>query len=337
MSLEPDRLNKERAHSAPSERQLPEHHPEILEWWPHSPGVLKQLGVPRELEPAPSPTGDKEASGWHNDRVPWRSRTARFIATAFTSNNTYSMIGNLIIASHLQFGMHLQLACAGLAVWNEMREREVRSFSTEPSRERSWADFLKALVLSPGVYRYTLSAAFVANAIEHGPFNFLGLGSAFLFLGAGNLCVANDINRSYFRRLGITKEPDCRSQHSPTLRSVLTLLSNGAVYWGIADVLVGLDGLHRVGLDLRTAPPLFAIGVASALLSVASVVALSRRNPNSPWPFGLNAATNYIFGLANLWYIPSAEATAAAVSMWGTGSVLLAVDKYRSTIQGKKV
>ncbi|MFN4894440.1 MAG: hypothetical protein ACK5GN_10745 [Pseudomonadota bacterium] len=337
MSLEPEELNKNVSDFRCSTSQPIKHNIKGLKWWPNSPGALSELGAPRQVELDLNQVGETKESVFRGESVLWRSRPARFIATALTSNNTYSMIGNLTIAAHLQLGIYFQMACAGLAVWNEMREREVGESNVEQPYQRSWGHLIKAFVLSPGIYRYSLSVAFIANAIEHGYSSILGLNTAFVFLAAGNLCVANDMSKSYFERIGIKR--DSRSSKRPTARLLWmsALLANGAVYWGIADVLVGLDGLHRAGLDLLISPPLFTVGVASAMVSVASVLVVSRRNPNSPWPFALNAATNYLFGLANFLYVPGAQAAAVAVSMWGTGSVLIALDKYKTSKRGKRV
>jgi hypothetical protein len=264
----------------------------------------------------------------------WYQRCARFLAAAVVSNNTYSMIGNLIITSHLPAGSYLQLGCAALAVWNEMRERERVTTQLGARTESPWRQAISTLVWSPGIYRYSLFAAFCANAFEQGLQQGTGLGVAFLLLAMGNLCVGHDLNRTYFARLR-TSAPSAAQPSSPSKGFLGELFTSGVLYWAMADVLVGTRGIHQLGEGILTAPPLFALGVVCAAASVLSTCVLGKRAQHSVVPFGLNALTNYVFAVANYLYVPGTQALAASICLWGTGSAILAFGKLRSRVPEK--
>jgi hypothetical protein len=301
--------------------------------WSNVPKQLGLLAAPQR-DALTEPANDLDlvaCSATPDAPLSWSDRCRRFIYTAKTSNNTYSMIGNVIIAAHLPVGIYVQIICAGLAIWNEMREREASQSIAEKEQAPSWCNTAKRVLWSPGIYRYSLAAAFMANALEQLASHSPGLSAAFLLLGAGNLCVGHDLNRGYFGRHGIGYSLlRSSSEQGPVIRTAWALLTSGAVYWGIADMLVGLEGLRRRGLHLLIAPPLFGVAVACAAVSVVSVLVLARRAPGSPIPYALNALTNYVFAVANVAYVPGSQAIAAAISLWGTGSVFLALGKCKS-------
>lgn len=245
------------------------------------------------------------------------------------------MIGNFVVAAHLTRGIYLQMLCAALAVRNELRESDRIGKPSSDLASPSWRRVPGIVLQSPGVYRYTLAVAFLQHAFEEGFSSATGLATAFCCLGLGNLFIAHDLNREYFTRerllpaAGLTP---LTTQRSNMLRALLT---NGALYWGIADILVGMQGVHNSGLTFLTAPPMFIIGIGLACSSIAAVCLKSSSSPDSPVAITLNALTNYAFAIANLTSEIGSAVSAAAGVLWGTGSLIIGANKLSKQRRSK--
>lgn len=254
----------------------------------------------------------------------------RFLLATLRSNNTYSMIGNFVISAHLSHGVYLQMLCAALAVRNEVREVERTHSTSDHAKRPSWREVPGIILRSPGVYRYSLAVAFLQHAFEQGFSSVTGLAAAFCCLGLGNLFIAHDLNREYFTREGLLHPASLTSSTTHRSRILRELLTNGAVYWGIADILVGMQGVHNNGLTLMAAPPMFLVGMALACSSIGAVCVKSSSSPNSPVAITLNAFTNYAFALANLTSEIGSAVSATAGLFWGTGSLIIGANKLSS-------
>jgi len=245
------------------------------------------------------------------------------LLSTLRSNNTPSLIGNLLIVSHLNLGFALNVICAGLAIYNEGFARlKLKQGDAQTTGTRSEGLISKArdLLSTPGIYRYSLSVAFVLCAAENfiaGAANTL-LTPTFVFLALGNFFTARDINRDFS-----TIDRDVPSKKASPL---LECLANGALWWGIADILAGISALELNGISLQEAPPIFYSAALTSLCGILAVFALGKRANSSPLPFGFNAACNYQFGLGNLIYL-SSGGIAPTLCLWGTGSVILALGK----------
>lgn len=259
----------------------------------------------------------------------------RFLTAALRSNNTYSMIGNFVISAHLSHGVYLQMLCAALAVQNEVREAERTRSTSDHGKRLSWRGVPGIILRSPGVYRYSLAVAFLQHAFEQGFSSVTGLAAAFCCLGLGNLFIAHDLNREYFTRQGLLHPASLTTSTTHCSRMLRELLTNGAVYWGIADILVGMQGVHNNGSTLMTAPPMFLVGMVLACSSIGAVCVKSSSSPNSPVAIILNAFTNYVFALANVTSEIGSSVSAAAGAFWGTGSLIIGANKLSSQKRAK--
>lgn len=259
----------------------------------------------------------------------------RFLLATLRSNNTYSMIGNFFIAAHLSHGVYLQMLCAALAVRNEVREAERTHSTSDNAKTLSWGGVPGIISRSPGVYRYSLAVAFLQHAFEQGFSSVTGLAVAFCCLGLGNLFIAHDLNREYFTREGLLHPASRTPSTTPRSSMLRELLTNGAVYWGIADILVGMQGVHNNGSTLMTAPPMFLVGMVLACSSIGAVCVKSSSSPDSPVAITLNALTNYAFALANVTSEIGSAVSATAGAFWGTGSLIIGANKLSSQKRAK--
>jgi hypothetical protein len=245
------------------------------------------------------------------------------LLSTLRSNNTPSLIGNLLIVSHLNLGFALNVICAGLAIYNEGFARlKLKQGDSQTTGTRSEGLISKAkdLLSTPGIYRYSLSIAFVFCAAENfiaGAANTL-LTPTFVFLALGNFFTARDINRDLS-----TRDRDVSIKKASPL---VECLANGALWWGIADILAGISALELNGISLLEAPPIFYSAALTSLCGILAVFALGKRANRSPLPFGFNAACNYQFGIGNFQYL-SSGGIAPTLCLWGTGSVILALGK----------
>ena len=229
--------------------------------------------------------------------------------------------------AHLTQGIYLQMLCAALAVRNELRESDRIGKPSSVSASPSWRRVPGIIMQSPGVYRYTLAGAFLQHAFEQGFSSVTGLATAFCCLGLGNLFIAHDLNREYFTREGLLTESSQSRLTTHRSNMLRALFTNGAVYWGIADIMVGMQGVHNSGLTFLTAPPMFIVGIGLACSSIAAVCVKSSSSPNSPVAITLNALTNYAFAIANSTSEIGSAVSAAAGVLWGTGSLIIGANK----------
>jgi hypothetical protein len=297
-----------------------------------APSILGSLIVPSSQKPT---TKRQESIKRSADSKPgdphkpsWFRRCTQFALAALKSHNTHSLVGNLVITGHLEWGSYLQAACAGLAVWNEMRETNAGAASLDGRKVASLRDLPLLIARSPGIFRYTLAAVFLQNAYEQGFASVMGLGTAFVGLAVGNILVGHDMNRDYFTRVGISRSVDASTRISSAWKQIGSILSSGAIYWGLADILVGSQGFYKAGLSFHEAPVMFQMGIGLAIASVVSACVLAKRSPDSPVPFILNAATNYVFGLANAVSDLGSLPSIFTGFLWGNGSVIIALKKY---------
>lgn len=246
------------------------------------------------------------------------------------------MSGNLVLVSHLSVGLVLQLACAGLAICNERRSAAIRTDSQEPSVEKSLLSrgMVGPIIRSPGIFRYAMSVCFMAHAVEQLASEGLSHTSAstalaFALLGIGSFFVGREINKP---------TPQRGANPCTFADKAKTCLSTGALYWGVADVLIGLQGaLQKAPTELLLSP-LFVVAISCAAASISSVLMLGTRAQVFPVPMLLNALTNLSFAAANFVHLGAQEAKVSiAIGMWGIGSLCLAADRRNALITSAKI
>jgi hypothetical protein len=251
------------------------------------------------------------------------------LAATACSNNTYSLIGNLLITSNLSFGMVLHLACAGLAIANEMRVPAARSDNMSPSESSDYKSISRWIVStfkSPGIYRTSLGVAFTMNALEATGRGLLIQTVAFAWLAFGNFGAARVVNHS---NSAVFSNPSCgiESETAPDLfaraRAVWTLCTNPGLAWGVADLVVGLSGVRNRDF----ASPFTIVSIGCSLAAITYALIKGKAAERSPTPLCLNAATNFSFALTNLTL--GSPLIAATLALWGTGSLIIAGNQLR--------
>jgi hypothetical protein len=251
------------------------------------------------------------------------------LAATACSNNTYSMIGNLLITSNLSFGAVLHFACAGLAIANEMRAPTASSDNMSPpesSDYKSLSRWIVSTFKSPGIYRTSLGLAFTMNALEATGRGLLIQTVAFACLACGNFGAARIINQS---NSAVTSDPRCgiESETAPPLfertRAVWTMCTNPGLAWGVADLVVGLSGVQNRDF----ASPFTIVSIGCSLSAIAYALIKGKAAERSPTPLCLNAATNFSFALTNLTF--GSPLIAATLTLWGTGSLIIASNQLR--------
>jgi len=248
-----------------------------------------------------------------------------------TSNTFNSMFGNIVLVSHLSFGLGLQLCCAALAIYNEKRHHDKKKDREEGelSQRNDARSLLHSFLRSPGIFRFVMGFCFLTHAAEQIGFGGLTapsvlLATSFSLLSIGSFFVGKDLHES---RRG------ARSETRRNNSSLAPLLTSGALYWGCADTILGMHGAFQAGYTLTSLPPLFISGALCATASIVSVVALGRQTSSSAVPMVLNSFTNLSFAAANLLYVGGevGTKTATAVGLWGIGSLCIAFGKLRKT------
>ena len=182
---------------------------------------------------------------------------------------------------------------------------------------------------SPGIFRFVMGFCFLTHAAEQIGFGGITapsvlLATSFSLLSIGSFFVGKELHES---RRG------ARIETGRNNSSLVPLLTSGALYWGCADTVLGMHGAFQAGYTLTSLPPLFISGALCATASIVSVVALGRQTSSSAVPMILNSFTNLSFAAANLLYVSGevGTKTAAAVGLWGIGSLCIAFGKLRRT------